>query len=232
MPKVFADFQQGVDARTQDKAAKLDGNSRDQCIREALTGRYSLARPVAKVKDLTGDGVLYKWTLNTTNFPGWVEDWSTIRDLEYPAAEATEREPETLAKEEWITVRVSNTARDLRLTSLTPSSGKKLRVHYTALHLEDGTDVPDGDFEGVVNLAGHIACQRLAAIYTQLGDATLGADAVDYGRKADTYRELAKIYEERFKELFGTDVEEQQPAASATVEWPVKLEDGGGRLTH
>lgn len=229
MPKTFADFQQAVDRRVQDAAAKLPPAARDDCIREALVGRYSKARPLKKVVDLAGDGATFKWTLNTTNFAGWVDNFSVVADLEYPAGERT---PSVLAKDEWITYWPNSTAPELRLLRVTPLSGKSLRVNYTALHAEDGSTVPDGDFEGVANLAAAYSAWRLSAIYSQLGDSAIGADAVDYRGKSEAYAALARALEERFKELFGLDKEEQQPAASGTSEWPVRLEEGGKRLTH
>ncbi len=232
MAKVFADFQKEVDERTQDGAAKLGASARDACIREALTGRYSMARPLLKIKDLTGDGSAYKWTLDTTNFPGWVEGFSVVLDVAYPAGETNERTPPLVEKDEWIIYQVTSAARELRLLRATPASGKKVRVRYTALHAEDGTDAPDGDFPGVVNLAASIACDRLAAIYSQQGDSAIGADAVDHRQKASSFADLARQYEERFKEIFGLDKEEQQPASSVTAEWRQNLEEGSRRLTH
>ena len=229
MAKTFADFQQAVDRRVQDAAAKLPPDARDDCIREVLVGRYSKVRPLKKVADQAGDSATHKWTLNTTNFPGWVENFSVVIGLEYPAGE---RDPVLLENDEWITYRPDNTAPELRLLRITPISGKSLRVTYTALHTNDGSTVPDGDFEGVANLAAAYSAWRLAAIHSQLGDSALGADAVDYRGKATGYADLARALEERFKELFGLDEEEEQPAASATEDWQVRLEEGGRRLTH
>ena len=229
MAKTFADFQQAVDRRVQDAAAKLPPDARDDCIHEVLVGRYSKVHPLKKVVDQPGDGTTHKWTLNTTNSPGWVDNFSVVTALEYPAGE---RDPVLLDKDEWITYWPDSTAEELRLLRITPISGKSLRVTYTALHSNDGSTVPDGDFEGAANLAAACAAWRLAAIYSQLGDSALGADAVDYRGKVSAYADLARALEERFKELFGMDKEEEQPAASAIEDWPVRLEEGGRRLTH
>ena len=158
-----------------------------------------------------------------------MNNFSVVTAVEYPAGE---RDPALLEKDEWITYWPDSTAAELRLLRITPISGKSLRITHTALHAGDGSTVPDGDFEGVANLAAAYAAWRLAAIYSQLGDSAIGADAVDYRGKASAYADLARALEERFKELFGLDEEEEQPAASATEDWRVRLEEGGRRLTH
>lgn len=229
MPKTLADFQQQVDRLVQDTAQRLPAEARDSCIVEALTSRYSKARHLPKVKDLAGDGATYKWTLNTTNFPGWTQNFSVITGLEYPAGD---REPKMLTGEDWLVYWPNSTAPELRLRSVTPAAGKTLRVTYATIHAEDGSTVPDGDFYGVVNLAASLCCRSLAAAYAQSGDTAIGADAVDYRGKSQQYAELAKVYEERFKEAFGLDEDEEQSAASATAEWQDTLADGGERITH
>ena len=229
MPITFADFQQGVAERIQDSAGKLASGAIDGCIREALTGRYSQARPLKRVADLAGDGITYRWTINTTNFPGWVQNFSVITDAEYPAGE---RLPAILAKEEWHVYWPSSVAPEIRLIGITPASGKLLRVSYTAPHAEDGSDVPDADFYGAVNLAAVLASWRLHALYNQLGDSAFGGDAVDYHSKAAEYRMLALELERGFLVAFGLDRDLPQPASSSTAEWRIDSEAGGRRLAH
>ena len=86
-----------MDRRVQDAAAKLPPDARDDCIREVLVGRYSKVRPLKKVADQAGDSATHKWTLNTTNFPGWVENFSVVIRMEYPAGE---RDPVLLENDE------------------------------------------------------------------------------------------------------------------------------------
>lgn len=227
--KTFADFQQGVAERIQDAAGKLASSALDGCIREALSGRYSQARPVRTVADLAGDGTTYEWEVNTTNFPGWVPNYSVITSVEYPAGD---REPAMRDPDEWQIYRSASTTETFRLLEIIPAAGQIVRVGYTAPHAEDGSDVPDADFYGAVNLAAVLAAWRLHAIYNQLGDAALGADAVDYRGKAAEYRLLAEDLEKAFEVAFGLDKDEPQPAASSSAEWREDLEAGGRRLIH
>ena len=225
----FADFQQGVADRIQDGAGKLDQMVSDGCIREAITGRYSHALPIRAIADFVGDGVTYRWAINATNFPGWVKDFSWIEDVEYPAGD---QDPNILDKSEWQIYYPASNAPELRLLAIAPGTGKTLRVAFTIPHAEDGSDVSSTDFYGVVNLAASLAAGRLQAIYTQLGDAAFGGDAVDYKSKAAQYAALAAKLNKEFEGAFGLDKDEPQPASSATTEWREDLEAGGRRLIH
>ncbi len=229
MPITFSDFQSAVAERIQDAAGKLAFASIDGCIREALVGRYSQARPLLQITDFTGDGHTYEWEISTDNFPGWIANFSSIADLEYPAGD---RDPSILEKDEWRIYRPSSGTANLRLVQIVPGNGQILRVRYTAPHADDGSTVPEADFYGVVNLASSLAAWRLHALYNQLGDSAVGGDAVDYHSKSAEYRLLSQDLEKAFKVAFGLDKDEPQPAASRTAEWSPNSESGGRKLTH
>jgi len=225
----FADLQTAVDSRIQDDAGKLAPDARDDCIREAIRDRYSRFRPQELVKDLAGDGATYQWTLNTTNFPSWDNARSSIAALEYPAGE---RPPVYLESGDWTIVRTATATRALHLPAITPGTGATLRVTYTAPHGDDASTVPAGDLDAVANAAAALASRRLQAIYSQLGNSSIGADAVDYGAKRDGFSSLAKDLDRRFEEAMGTAEDDEAPAASGTAVWDPGMADGGRRLTH
>lgn len=227
--KTFSDFQQSVAERIQDAAGKLASTAIDGCIREALAGRYSQARPLHQVADLAGDGVTFEWEIDSTNLPGWVPNFSVIDQVEYPA---DQRDPSVLEKDDWWIYRRSNSSLRLRLAALVPASGQLVRVSYTVPHAEDGSDVPDADFYGVVNLSAALAASRLHALYNQLGDSSVGADAVDYRNKAAQYRLLGQDLDKAFQVAFGMNLDQPQPAAGAVAEWRTDEEAGGRRLLH
>ena len=224
----FADLQIAVDSRIQDDAGKLAPDARDDCIREAIRDRYSRFRPQELVKDLAGDGVTWKWALNTTNFPSWDNARSSIVALEYPAEE---RPPRFLETADWVIIRAA-TSRWVGLSAITPGTGATLRVTYTAPHADDASTVPAGDLDAVANAAAALASRRLQAIYSQLGNSSIGADAVDYGAKRDGFASLAKDLDRRFEESMGTAEDDEAPAASGTAVWDPGMADGGRRLTH
>lgn len=232
-PSSFAKFQQGVADRIQDAAGKLSQDSADGCIREAITGRYSAARPIVKITDLDGDGSTRKWTVNVTNFPGWAQGCSVISGIEYPAdMPGADQEPQMLDRDEWLLYWPSSAAPEIRLKTATPMTGEKVRVTYSAPHSADGSDVPDTDFHGAVNLAAALAARRLYASYNQLGDAAFGADAVNYHDKARECAQIAKTLEQEFERAFGMDKTEEQPAASSIAQWKDENDWSGGGLTH
>jgi len=227
----LTDFQAAVAERIQDSAGKLATSAITGSIREAITGRYSQARPLTVISDFAGDSSTYKWTLNTTNFPGWDKARSVVTQVEYPQGE---RDPVFLESDEWAIYPNGDDAAELRMTSAgpTPATGETLRVTYTIPRAEDGSDVPASDFDAVANLAASLAARRLSALYTQLGDASFGAESVDYRSKNSEYASLAKALELAFKQAFGMDQDTPQPAAGGTAHWGETMEDGGERMTH
>lgn len=233
MAKTFADFQQAVANRIQDAAGKLAQDAIDECIRQALAGEYSSARPLRRITAIAGDSATFSWLLiaaaeSGVVFPGWVDGFSAILALEYPAGE---RVPVYLDKEDWAVVQTA-TGFELRLLVNTPQTGKTLNAVFTVPHAADATTVPDVDFFGAADLAASLAARRLAALYAQLGDASVGLDAVNYQSKSGSYHELARALEREFRKAFGLERDKVQPAASVTAEWKQDLADGGERLTH
>ena len=240
----LTDFETGVANRIQDAASKLSMSAVDDCIREAITVRYSRARPIKAIADFVGDGVTYSWAINQTNFPGWDLAFSFIDDIEYPQGS---QDPQILDKDEWMIYYPASNAPQLRLLGSSveggavPEAGQTMRVTYSIPHAVDqlsppnsitGADVPAADFHGVVNLAASLAAGRLQAIYTQLGDQAFGGDAVDYKTKSAQYGQLAVRLNKEFEGAFGLDKDEPNPAASGQIEWREDLEAGGRRLIH
>jgi len=233
--QTFEEFQQAVADRIQDHAHKLSQEARDACIREAITGRYSAARPVKLIVDIAGDGVTYDWPINNANFPGWVMNYSIVEKVEYPKGQ---QEPVYLWPDDWMLYDNGDNSLSFRMTGsavtggAVPESGETMRITYTTPHAEDGSDVPAQDFYGVANLAASLASTRLAAIYMQLGDSQFGGDAIEYKDRSARYRALAADLFKAFEAIFGLDQEQTQPAASHHAEWRVDNEAGGKRLIH
>jgi hypothetical protein len=224
----FDSLATAVENKIQDVEARLSDPARDECIRDAILGRYSAARPRELVKEIAGDGSTYKWALTTANFPEWDDGKSVIKSLEYPA---DERDPEYLGKDDWTIARIA-ASRELRLLTITPASGYTLRIVYTALHDDDGSTVPASDLPGLANLAASLAARRLQAIYSQDTSPAIGADAVDHRSKQSIYDALAKSLMKEFENAFGLDLEQQQAPGMAMTDWTEGMADGGTRLTH
>jgi hypothetical protein len=112
-----------------------------------------------------------------------------------------------------------------------PGNGQTARVTFTAPHELDASSMADSDFYAVGALAASLAARKLAAVYTQIGDSSLGADTVNYRTKSQEYMTLAKRLEQDYASLLGTDPERPAPAASRTAAWTGDTA-GGDRLTH
>ncbi len=224
MPKTIADYRTLVAGQIQDAAGKLPSADLTASIEEAIAGRYSKDRPRMLVVDLTGDGAKYEWDLATLT--GWQSGFSQVVGIEYPQGE---RAPIFLENDDW-RIYDSPTARFLRF-AFALTSGKKARVRFTAAHSIDASTVPDADFYAVGALAASLAARRLSAVYAQIGDSTIPADAVNYRTKSQEYAALARQLENDYENLLGTDPERTAPAASRTVPWKGETA-GGDRLTH
>jgi len=224
-------FQQGVAQRIQDSAGKITISAIVGCIQKAVKGPYAQARPLVKVKDFAGDSLVYEYEVNATNFPGWVDEASHFRALEYPAGEKV---PVYLDGGEWVyPIRISSTVKMLRLLSTVPQTGKTLRIHYSAPHAEDGSTVPDVDFEAVCDRAAAYACVMLAAAYNQLVDPVFNAPTDGaHQTKSQHYLSLAKKYEGQFESALGLGGQSKQGPASGWVEWESPLAEGSPKLTH
>jgi len=222
--KTIPEIQQLVAGHIQDAAAKLSADELKAAIEEALAGRYSKDRPQRIVADLAGDGTQFEWDLATLT--GWQDGFSQIAAIEYPQGE---RPPVTLEGDDW-ELYDSPAARSLRF-AFALASGKTARVTFSAPHSTDASSMPDADFYAVGALAASVAARKLAAVYTQIGDSSIGADTVNYRTKSQEYLALGKRLEQDYENLLGTDPERTAPAASSTAAWTGDTA-GGGRLTH
>jgi len=203
--------------------AEYPSASRDEQIKASLE-RYSKDRPKEVVLDVSGDGGNY-YEINTTVFTSWVEGFSRIILVEYPAAAiASDEAPTYLEDEDWRDDYRDATKRYLYLPDDTPAATEKMRITYIAPYLFAGatpaTDTPEQDFDAICSLAAGLCCEALAAKYGQSMDPTLGADVVNYAEKTDFYarrsKELIALYEEHM------GIEEGTAPASAVSDWDVE----------
>lgn len=220
----IAELEQLVASHIQDAAAKLAGADVVKAIEEALAGRYSKDRPLTVTVDVAGNGAQYEWDLGTIT--GWQQGFSRITEIEYPQGERT---PAMLDDDEWM-IYESPTGSFLRFITA-PANGKSARLKFTAAHAIDATTASDADYHAIGALAGALAARKLAAIYTQTGDASIAADTVNYRTKAQEYLTLARRLEKDYENLMGTDRERSAPAASRSAAWKGNTA-GGERLTH
>lgn len=94
----FTALVTSVQAAIQDTASRLAVSAINDCIAEAIGGRYTQARARNLVADFAGDGHTYQWALSPAAVQGYQHEFSVITKIEYPA---DQRPPSYLDTEEF-----------------------------------------------------------------------------------------------------------------------------------
>jgi len=195
-----------IRSKVKDDSAKLDISDFDYAATEAIN-RYSKARPLEIVEDVLGSG-----TYDCDLPEGWIEGFSNILQVEYPA----DRVPANIIDRRDYSVYASPTGKVLRILIAQPDTDENVRQTYTILHSEDS--VPACDLEAVANLAASICLRQLAAAFGQTSDSTIQADTVNYRSKADEFRRLADSFEKLYLTHLG--IKDNDTVAAASVVAP------------
>lgn len=105
---------------------------RSRLIKAAME-EYSIDRPDISVDDVTGDaGRYYPLTGSGAILSSWVDGFSRILSVEYPAATiASDEEPQLLEPEDWQDDYWYNGSCQLYFGSHAPSASEKMRIKYT-----------------------------------------------------------------------------------------------------
>lgn len=193
----------------------------------AALERYSDDRPREIVVDVSGDGGNY-YEINTTSFIEWVEGFSRIIKIEYPAATiASDEAPTYLEDEDWRDDYYAAGKRYLYLPNHSPSASETMRITYAAPYVfsaptgeEIEASVPSQDFYAVCKLSAGYCCYALAAKYGQSMDPTLGADVVNYAQKSDFYERRGDKFVALYEEHMG--IQEGTAPAGVISEWDVE----------
>lgn len=230
MAHEFDQFQKQRDIVLQDAAAKLPSGDRDALLIQAILQRYSKDRAQQLVSDAAGNGTPYL-DLPESSQGSFEEGFSAVLSLEYPVGSVP---PNILLDEEWQMYRDPSALRIL-MTSQSPSVGENVRVTWTARHKDDGSTVPDYDFEAVCDFAAALCLEALAKTYAQTGDPTIMADSVNYRTKSQEYLSLSKAVQKRYFDHLGVSQNPDTPQvgpALANGSVHETLSPGLDRLTH
>lgn len=107
--------------------------SRDRATKAAVES-YSIDRPTEVATDVTGDGGKYYPIV--TSLTSWVEGFSRVVDVQYPAAVVADDDtPVYVDREEWVDNYFAGGLRYLYLTNAAPAATEKMRITYTAPYL-------------------------------------------------------------------------------------------------
>ncbi|MBI5550743.1 MAG: hypothetical protein HY911_04490 [Desulfobacterales bacterium] len=204
-----------MQAKVKDESGRLTFADDLAPAVEAALLQYSRHKPRELVKDVAGDGT------RDVALPGeWVEEFSQVRRVEYPAGGV----PETLLSG-WRIYQAPG-GPVLRLDGEEPAADELVRVTITVPRLEE--EIIRGDVDAVANLAASICCDTLANLFASTNDPTISADVVNYRSKAGEYAKRAAALRKLYMDHMGTDEDGGAPAAMLVAPAPPVT----GRLTH
>lgn len=193
-----------------------------QALRE-----YSRVAPKLVVVDISA--------ANNYDYPlpsGWVEAFSAITRVEYPADVNQNPEDNVIPVEKY-GVYQNASASTLRFYQIAPASGI-IRVTYTIPHtvVTAASSVYANDSDAVCSLAAAACCFDLARRYAQDNDSFITADSVDRKTKSEKYLSLGKSLVNEYAIHFGLDKDAEVMAASGSKHWEIDYPGKTDQLTH
>jgi hypothetical protein len=213
--KTLNDARSIVSGLIQDQAGKLDTTARNLAIRNAVE-LHSMNVPAVKYQIVTG--VSNKTSRTPT---GWSDTISQIVKIEFPI---NQRPPIYLEEEDFEVIRAATASTPFRILFKTfvPGATSPFGVIFTAPHklgiTANQNTIPDNHIVAVANLAASIACQQLAAFYSQSGDSLINADSVNNQSKLPNYLQISKVYLTYYMNFFKIDEHGFARPASITVD--------------
>lgn len=234
----YADYLAELQSLIKDEDGKLTtvtGGDLDKILAKAVRD-YSRHKPFFVKKKITGNGTS-DYVLSTIFGGLWTHGYSQIKSIEYPIGE----KPKSILDKEEYEIYDDGTAQDgsnlkLRFISNQPSTSEYFIVEFSVemnLPVSGTKNFPDTDehFSNITTLAAALACQRLAAVYAQSKDSTIGADIINYHDKSAKYSALYKQYLTYYNlSVFGKE-EPELSLDAALVELDVKPRTNEGRFT-
>ncbi len=209
-----------ADATRLSAGVVVNPDDYDRAIAESI-GRYSRHRPAEAVEDIPGNGT------HDVDLPGgWIDEFSTVRSVEYPVGHV----PASLVENDACGIYQTPAGSRLRLVAVTPGASEAVRLTYTVMRTD--STVPAGDVDAVCNLAASLCLEWLANIFTQTGDSTIAADAVNYRSKGTEFASRARRLMQLYKEHMGLKDDDTTRPAAAIADSAQKYPGGSERLTH
>lgn len=189
----------------------------DLAIQNAVR-EYSGDRPDTVVQDIAGNGTpFYALTLLTS----WVNDWSRVERVEYPAAavSATHRPIFLDPTSDWDTTYRTAAARYLRFTSHNPAASETIRVYYTTLRVltTSADTIVAAEKNAVLDLAASYACRMLATEAGQSVDGDIRSDSTNYRDMQLRLKQQEEAWRAGYERVIGKGAAAQTVAAAATL---------------
>lgn len=270
-------FKAQLDSMIDALDAEMSDARRYQAVQEAVA-RYSVDAPDFYTEDVSGDGGrFYPLTGGSAILTYWVEGFSTIESIEYPAATiASDETPVILDPDDFQDDYESEGVKYLYFPAHAPGATETMRIkitqpyvwavsgtetnvaqvshgfsvndfiynsgsswtttpdntyiqaHAQVTTVTDGdnfkykvlyTEVPQGDFFAVCNLAACIALEWLAAKYAKATDTTIGADSTTHTTRTTEFANRSNEFCKLYRSHMGLDVDQKVTPAGRFVFW-------------
>ncbi|MDD5276743.1 MAG: hypothetical protein PHR16_11775 [Methylovulum sp.] len=199
--------------------AKIGAGADDDALDMAIV-RYNQDAPkvVTAILGLSDGGAVLP--------DGFVWDFSTVRQAEYPLSQ---RPPLYLRTEDFYTYNDGTVAR----IELVAGSNEEMRIWYTVRHIASATEytLPEQHTEAVASWAAAVLCEMEASRLSSKNAPTISADSANQQDPARAFAARAKTLRQRYLDELGVDTKRNVPA-SADVSFTQRDSKGRTRLTH
>lgn len=188
------------------EAAKLapTNEAAQDALDDALS-EYQRVRPRARAVEVQGDGVARRFVLADV-VPSWAEGTQRVSALELVSQAGTQVETKfAIDVSEW-TIAPDAGGRSVLLLALPISTCYALRITVNEPHVVDETDpskstVPDADVVPLTLLGVAALAEWIARGASDMTDASLGADRIDYAGVSGRWAKRAAEARERALEI-------------------------------
>ena len=211
-------------------SSTADGDLDD--ILASSVREYSTDKPRKRVKEYTGDGTLQRFVL-TGVAADWQPEFSAILTIRRrDPLNATDLGRPLTGEEFAVMQELDPGDLDIDVIYLTfaPPATEQLDVLYTAPHTLSASDSSIYHLHtySVLHLAASEGALWIAERASDMRDASIEADAVDYGSISENYRAMATRWRERYEKVVLGSGKERGPSSAV-----VPMEDRPGRWnTH
>jgi hypothetical protein len=212
-----------------------------QAAVDMAVSKFSLDRPRVVVEDETTLTSPYVPIVGTgAVLASWVDGFSTIRRLEFPAGVVGPNHTPTYLEEgdDFEVGYRDATKTYLRLKTVVPTASEVLRVTYTAphTHTDASNTISSMDLEALYDLAAHFGCVQLATRAAASSDPLIQADSVNHRDSQLRFKQQADVWMDSYKDRMGieADGEGKRGVAGASVvaDWDERGQHGYPFLTH
>lgn len=193
-------WREAIGRRLNDEAGRdVENFDLDLALQSALA-EHTRNRPFEKTVEVAGTGSPY-----LSAPAGWINDWSRVRVVEYPARR---NPPSFLNPLSW---RVLGSTADVSIRQIlldrTPGASEYVRLTFTAQwpfpdEDDDTVDqLSDLHYEGVVNLAAAHACATLAAEAARNRSAALPTDFADGSSRNPMLIQAERVLRDNYERI-------------------------------